>query len=117
MYLVFPVIVDLRGKLEGKKALNTTPKNPTNAGPRRHRLSTEGSTGPWLEGCAPKCNSEYAPFLEGRAPNCPEYPRNRLIRNLWQQDEKGRWYNDDVCTEDEAEVGSAEPSEEEENKK
>ena len=104
----------LSGKkvLNGKKVGNTTPKSSTNSGPRRNRLNTE--PGPWMEECAPKCNTEHAPFIEGRALNCPEYPRN-----FWYQGTDGRWFNDDVCTEgeDEDEVGRAEPSEEEGNRK
>ena len=73
----------------------------------------------WKEGCAPKCNNENASFIEGRTPNCPEStPRYQMISSPWKQDDEGGWYNDDVCTEgeDEAEIGSAEPSEEEDTK-
>ena len=55
-------------------------------------------------------------------PNSPTTnPQDRpesTPRSLWKQDDEGRWYNSDVCTEedDEAEIGNAEPSEEEETK-
>ena len=98
---------DLRAILNGKRGGNTTPKLPN-----------KGPLDPWQAGCAPKCNREHAPteelapFIEGRKPNCPEY-----LRILWQQDEDGRWVNDQVRTsgEDEGEVGSAESSREDED--
>ena len=106
---------DLRAILNGKRGGNTTPKLP-NKGPIRNRLNTR--LDPWQAGCATKCNREHAPteepapFIEGREPNCTEY-----LRILWQQDEDGRWVNDQVCTsgEDEGEVGSAESSREDED--
>ena len=57
---------------------------------------------PWQPGCAPKCNRdqqpvvdnrEHKPFLEGQEPDCTEYPRSQ-----WQQDEKGTWFNPELCT-------------------
>ena len=63
--------INLRGKLDRMRAVNSTPNSPT--------------------------------------PNCSE----STPRRLWKQDD-----DDDVCTEDEdeAEIGSAEPSEEEDSK-
>ena len=71
---------------------------------------------PWLRGFAPKDNNQHTPFLSGQAPNCPE---NSMIHpSGWFQDKNGEWFNHSVCTEgNEDEVGSAEASEEEENKK
>ena len=52
-------------------------------------------------------------------PNSPTTNRPESTpRSLWYQSDEGGWYNNDVCTEDddEAEIGSAEPSEEEDTK-
>ena len=51
-------------------------------------------------------------------PNSPTKNRPESTpRGLWYQSDEGGWYNDAVCTEDEdAKIGSAEPSEEEETK-
>ena len=48
----------------------------------------------------------------------PQDPPESTPKKLWKQDDDGRWYNSDVCSEedDEAEIGNAEPSEEEETK-
>ena len=42
--------LDLKGKLDGKKASNSTPNNPTKKVPIRHRLSTGGSVNPPTHG-------------------------------------------------------------------
>ena len=95
---------------------NTTPRSSTSSGPRRNKLYMEPE--PWLRGFAPKCNNEHAPIVNGQATNWPEIPRSQLIHpSGWYQDKNGKWFNDSICTKGEDEVGSVEPSEEEENRK